>query len=180
MRRTLRAAMLMAALMVAGAGTMKAQIIDPSTGIMVDASTDPMDFSLVASGQPGNFGTEASSQAFAQMQQITDSTNAAMAQAEQPNNNSDDDTPVVVTPSTPKPKMSPNGGKFAGSVQVALTDTDPNAVLHFTTNGEKANGASPIYSGPITVTAKEKVSAMAVDPADRASGVVSKTFKPKS
>ncbi len=43
-----------------------AQMLDPSTGMMVDA-TDTFDTAAVMSGQPGNIGTEAMYSAMAQM-----------------------------------------------------------------------------------------------------------------
>jgi hypothetical protein len=66
-------------LMLAGSVAAGAQIIDPTTGVMVDPTTDPMDFSAVASGQPGNIGMELAAQATAQAQAAADQ---AMAQAE--------------------------------------------------------------------------------------------------
>lgn len=53
-------------LMLAGSAVASAQIIDPTTGVTVDATTDPMDFAAVASGQPGNAGMELAAQATAQ------------------------------------------------------------------------------------------------------------------
>ena len=44
-------------MLVAGA-VAAAQMMDPSTGMMVDAATDPFDTAAVMSGQPGNVGTE--------------------------------------------------------------------------------------------------------------------------
>ena len=63
------------ALMLAGTGVASAQLIDPTTGVMVDPTTDPADFAAVAAGQPGNIGMELAAQASAQAQ-------AAAAQAE--------------------------------------------------------------------------------------------------
>ena len=63
------------ALMLAGTGVASAQLIDPTTGVMVDPTTDPGDFAAVAAGQPGNIGMELAAQASAQAQ-------AAAAQAE--------------------------------------------------------------------------------------------------
>jgi hypothetical protein len=195
MRTMLRTAMLMAGMLVGGARMMHAQEIDPSTGMNVSAASDSTDSMSIATGEPTNAAMEFSAQGAADMEATLAAEQSAQDAAYQSQQNaqvqqnyadfvntaqgSNDASPVVVMPSTPKPKMSPDGGKFVGSVQVALTDTDPNAVLHFTTNGKKANATSPIYAGPITVSSKEKISVVAIDPKDRASGVVSKTFKPK-
>jgi hypothetical protein len=70
------------ALMLAGSGVASAQIIDPTTGVMVDPTTDPVDFASVAAGQPGNIGMELAAQAAAQAQAIADQQmQAAQAQA---------------------------------------------------------------------------------------------------
>jgi hypothetical protein len=55
-------------LMLAGSAVASAQLIDPTTGVMVDPTTDPVDFAAVASGQPGNVGMELAAQATAQAQ----------------------------------------------------------------------------------------------------------------
>jgi hypothetical protein len=70
---------LMVAVLAAGATAARAQLIDPSTGITVDAATDPMDFSAVASGQPGNIGTEAAAAA----QDAFEAQQAAQAASDQ-------------------------------------------------------------------------------------------------
>jgi hypothetical protein len=71
-------------LMLAGSAVASAQLIDPTTGVMVDPTTDPVDFAAVASGQPGNVGMEMAAQAAAQAQaaadQATQQAMAAMAQ----------------------------------------------------------------------------------------------------
>ena len=70
MRRMLIVAAM--ALTLAGSRAASAQIIDPTTGVMVDPTTDPMDFAAVASGQPGNIGMELAAQATAQAQAAAD------------------------------------------------------------------------------------------------------------
>lgn len=67
-------------LVLVGSGMASAQIIDPTTGVTVDATTDPMDFAAVASGQPGNVGMELAAQASAQAAQAAEQA-AAQAQA---------------------------------------------------------------------------------------------------
>jgi hypothetical protein len=187
MKMTMRT-VLMAIVLMAGVGMAGAQIIDGSTGQMVDASTDPMDFSLVASGQPGNIGSEIAANDSAAFQATIDAQNQAQAQANADaasapftnNDDTSDDTPYVPpVPSTPKPALTPNGGSFKGSVQVAITDMDAAAKIFYTVNGKKPTTSSAIYAGPITVTAKEKVEALAFDVNDRPSGAVAKTFKLK-
>lgn len=185
MRRFLGMALL-ALGMLMGARVAAAQLVDPSTGIMVDAATDPMDFSAVASGQPGNFGMEAaisaSTQAQAFANQAMVSAQASADSSVSAVNNAGDDTPVLrapAVPTTPKPVIMPGGGTFAGSVQVTVADSDRAAAVFYTTDGKKPTTSSQRYAGPIAVSAKTKVQALAFDVNMQPSGVVSKTFKVK-
>jgi Chitobiase/beta-hexosaminidase C-terminal domain len=178
--------------MLMGARGAAAQLIDPSTGVMVDAGSDPMDFSAVASGQPGNIGMELSAQAseqaeamaqqsMADMQAATDAAQTSMSLF---NSNSSDDTPVApavpALPSTPKPAITPGGGMFKAGVQVTIADSDAQAAVFYTTNGKRPTISSQRYAGPIAVSAKTKVEALAFDVSMQPSGVVSKTFKVKA
>lgn len=67
--------------MLAGGVAASAQIVDPTTGVMVDATTDPTDFASVASGQPGNIGMELAAQAQAEAAQAAAQAEADAAQA---------------------------------------------------------------------------------------------------
>ncbi|MCF8368010.1 MAG: lamin tail domain-containing protein [Bacteroidales bacterium] len=51
-----------------------------------------------------------------------------------------------------KPTMSVEAGFYTGSVLVELTTTEPNSEIHYTTNGTEPTGASPLYTGPISIT----------------------------
>lgn len=55
-------------LVLAGGGAASAQVVDPSTGMMVDPMTDPTDFVNVLNGQPTNVGMEMNAAAVAQAQ----------------------------------------------------------------------------------------------------------------
>ena len=173
--------------MLVGARGAAAQLIDPSTGVMVDAASDPMDFSAVASGQPGNIGMELSAQASEQAQAMAQQNMAAMqasADASISAMNSNSSATVVVSrpalPVTPKPVITPEGGTFSGGVQVTIADSDAGAAVFYTSNGKKPTTSSQRYAGPIAVSAKTKVEAMAFDVSMQPSGVVSKTFKVKA
>jgi len=173
--------------MLVGARGAAAQLIDPSTGVMVDAASDPMDFSAVASGQPGNIGMELSAQASEQAQAMEQQNMAAMqasADASISAMNSNSSATVVVSrpalPVTPKPVITPEGGTFSGGVQVTIADSDAGAAVFYTSNGKKPTTSSQRYAGPIAVSAKTKVEAMAFDVSMQPSGVVSKTFKVKA
>ncbi len=160
-------------------------MVDPSTGIMVDAATDPMDFSAIMSGQPTNVGLEAALSANAQMQAEMNANVAASAADAMNTASGSDAGPVVAAlPVTPKPVMTPGGGTFQGSVQVTLADSDGAAVMFYTTDGKKPTTSSTRYAGPIVVMAagkatKTKIQAMAFDGNKQPSGVVAKTFKVK-
>lgn len=172
-------------LMLAGSAVANAQIIDPTTGVMVDPTSDPMDFANVAAGQPGNIGMELAAQASAQAQAFANQQMASMQSAAQTNNlfpPSDDSnsTPPRAIEKTPKPVMTPNGGSFQNSMQVAISDSDRAAMIHYTTDGSKPTLASSIYVSPLTVATKTKVRALAMDVNETPSGVVTKTFKIKS
>jgi len=171
----------------AGGRVAGAQMMDPSTGMTVDA-TDTFDVAAVMSGQPGNPGTEAMYSAMAQMQATSDqiaAESAASAQASMDASiaamNSNDDTPAVpALPTTPKPVITPGGGTFMAGVQVTIADSDSVAAVFYTTNGKKPTTSSQRYAGPIAVSAKTKVEALAFDVGMQPSGVVSKTFKVKA
>jgi hypothetical protein len=84
-------------------------------------------------------------------------------------------------PMTPRPMISPAGGRFKGSVKVVIQDADPRAIVFYTTDGSVPTPRSQRYAAPIVVSAsnvvKRTVRAMAFDLEAMPSGVVSKTFK---
>lgn len=84
-------------------------------------------------------------------------------------------------PMTPRPMISPGGGRFKGTVKVAIQDADPKAFVFYTTDGSVPTPRSLRYAGPIVVSAssmaRRTVRAMAFDLEAMPSGVVSKTFK---
>jgi hypothetical protein len=159
----------------------RAQVVDPTTGFTVDAASDPVDFTAVVSGQPGNAGMEAMMSAQASAQASMDAANASASASIQSVNDSSNVGPVVrAAPRTPKPVMTPNGGTFKGAVQVTIADSDAKAVVFYTTDGKKPTTSSTRYGGPIAVSTKTKVQALAFDVSEMPSAVVSKTFKVKS
>ncbi|HSY34210.1 MAG TPA: chitobiase/beta-hexosaminidase C-terminal domain-containing protein [Acidobacteriaceae bacterium] len=175
--------------MLMGARGAAAQMMDSSTGMMVDAATDPVDFALVASGQPGNVGMEAISAANAQAQAFASqamadaqtATDASAMDASASAMTASDDTPVApALPTTPKPVITPGGGTFTAGVQVTIADSDAGAAVFYTTDGKRPTTSSQRYAGPIAVSGKTKVEALAFDVSLQPSGVVSKTFKVKA
>jgi adenylate kinase len=85
-------------------------------------------------------------------------------------------TPLPVAPATPKPVIS----KLKSGVSVVLYDADPKAIVFYTTDGSLPTLRSRRYAGPIMLSSKVKVRAMAFDVAEMPSGVVSKTIRVKS
>ncbi len=79
-----------------------------------------------------------------------------------------------------EPLMSPptltTGGFFQGQISVTAGHTSPLAVLHYTTDGSTPTAASPVYTGPLTLSATTTVKLIATRPGYRNSDVVTATF----
>ena len=63
-----------------------------------------------------------------------------------------------------KPYFSPAGNTYALGQMIAITDSTPGAVIHYTTDGSVPTTSSPIYFGPITLNSAETINALAVAP----------------
>ena len=59
------------------------------------------------------------------------------------------------------PVISPAGQSFTGSLSVTITDSTPGATIYFTIDGTAPSTSSTVYTGPITVTTTETISAIA-------------------
>ncbi len=66
---------------------------------------------------------------------------------------------TVTYNSVTTPTISPNGGTFAGSVQVSLSCATPGATIRYTTNGSDPTSSSTIYSSPFTLSGSAMVKA---------------------
>lgn len=68
-----------------------------------------------------------------------------------------------VIPATPAtaPAFQPAHGKYVGSVAVALSDNTPGATIHYTLDGSTPLSSSPVYSGPIVLSAPATIKAIA-------------------
>ncbi|MDB5103670.1 MAG: hypothetical protein JWP91_1359 [Fibrobacteres bacterium] len=84
-------------------------------------------------------------------------------------------TTLELEPLLGKPVVTA-GRYFEGQVQVTMTHSSPAAVLHYTTDGSTPTASSPIYAGPITLSATATVKVMAVRPGYRNSEVATETF----
>jgi len=74
------------------------------------------------------------------------------------------------------PVINPNGGAYTTYPTVTITDSTPNAVIHYTTDGSTPTATSTVYTGPITVTSSETITAIAVAYSYYNSDVTSATF----
>jgi hypothetical protein len=68
----------------------------------------------------------------------------------------------TITPPTATPAFSPAGGTYSSAQTVSISTTTPSATIYYTTNGATPTTSSPVYSGPITVTANETINTIAV------------------
>lgn len=53
-------------------------------------------------------------------------------------------------PATTAPVFAPAGGSYTQAQPVAITDTTPNAVIHYTVDGSAPSEASPVYTHPVS------------------------------
>jgi len=71
---------------------------------------------------------------------------------------------VIFPPAATLPVFSLASGKYGGTQTVAITDATAGSVLYYTTDGTAPTTNSPVYSGPLSVSSSETLSAMAVAP----------------
>jgi hypothetical protein len=69
------------------------------------------------------------------------------------------------TDQTPTVTFLPAPGTYSTAQQITLSDTDTSAKIYYTTNGTTPTASSNLYLGPISVTASETITAIAIDPA---------------
>lgn len=84
---------------------------------------------------------------------------------------------LAASPAAAPPAFTPAGGTFSGSQTVTITDATAGAQIYYTTDGSIPTAASRLlYSGPITVTSTETISAIASANGLLQSGHASATF----
>lgn len=74
------------------------------------------------------------------------------------------------------PTISPNGGSFATSVTITLSDVTPSATIYYTLDGTVPSTNSLLYSAPFVLTNTATVQAIAVKPGAINSGIASAGF----
>ncbi len=80
-------------------------------------------------------------------------------------------------PLTDAPNFSPSGGDYPISEPVSITDSTPNAVIHFTADGSAPTESSQVYTGPFpSLVSGTRVRAMAIAEGHKPSNEVSNTY----
>jgi hypothetical protein len=83
---------------------------------------------------------------------------------------------ATYTLQTAIPSFSPAPGTYTSAQAVTISDSNPGATIHYTTDGSTPTMSSPQYSGPIAVTSSETINAIAIAPPLPQSGVASGKF----
>jgi len=74
------------------------------------------------------------------------------------------------------PAFSPAGGAYTSAQTVTISTTTPSATIYYTTNGATPTTSSPVYTGPIVVSATETLKAIAVANGSSSSQVTSALY----
>ena len=77
--------------------------------------------------------------------------------------------PDASTPPTATPQFSLAQGAYPGAQTVSITDATVGAIIYYTTNGAVPGTTSAVYSGPLTVSRSEVLTAVAIAPGYQAS-----------
>jgi hypothetical protein len=89
-------------------------------------------------------------------------------------------TYVATTPgqasSTVTPVINPATGSYSNPQVVTITEPTAGATIYYTTDGTTPTTFSNVYSAPFTVSASQKIQAMALVPGGAVSGLASATL----
>ena len=83
---------------------------------------------------------------------------------------------AIYTLTVATPTFSPTAGTYNNSQTVTISDSTSGATIHYTTNGTTPTTSSPVYSGPITVSASETIKALGAESGYSNSSVGSATY----
>ena len=83
---------------------------------------------------------------------------------------------IPILPTAAMPVANPPGGPFAGMLKVALASSTPGAAIHYTVDGSTPTAASPVYAGPIPLSASGTVKAIAVKAGFNTSAVMAENY----
>ena len=83
---------------------------------------------------------------------------------------------VISQPAAAAPIFSVGSGSYTSTQNVIVVDTTPGAVIYYTTNGSVPTTGSSVYSGPISVSSSETLSAIAIATGYKQSAVTSATY----
>ena len=74
------------------------------------------------------------------------------------------------------PVFTPAAGTFTSAQTVTISDATPGATIYYTTNGTSPNLTSPVFNGPVTVSATQKLEAFASLKGDANSAIVGSNY----
>jgi len=67
---------------------------------------------------------------------------------------------LLNAPTTATPVISPAGQSFSGTLTVTITDSTAGAIIYYTTDGSAPTSTSTVYSGPISVSTSQIITAI--------------------
>jgi hypothetical protein len=89
------------------------------------------------------------------------------------NNSNVASSTYTITPPTAAPAFSLAAGTYKQVETITISCSNSSAVIYYTTDGSTPTTNSAVYAGPLTVSANETISAMALAPGDSNSAVMS-------
>ena len=87
---------------------------------------------------------------------------------------------TVILPTVATPTITPSGGSYSGSVQVALACSTSGALIYYTTDGSTPTTSSTSYQGPFTLANSATVNVKAFESGFSDSSVASASLDRES